>query len=169
MARAILLAALALGWVPCAARAAAASKCFDAAQTQLELNQCADEALRQAQVQQRGVYRRILRTYAGDPLFISKLRAAQRAWKAFRNAEVDALYPHRGEAGYYGSVLPMCLDQRLTALTRQRTKMLRRWLTGSQEGDACAGSIRPRGKHPPDPSRPSRGCASGEARPGEHK
>jgi hypothetical protein len=49
-------------------------------------------------------------------------------------------YPER-EAGYYGSIYPICRADYLEKLTRERTMKLREWLKGVEEGDACGGSI----------------------------
>lgn len=65
----------------------------------------------------------------------------QRAWLSFRDAQIDLLYPHRQEANYYGTVLPMCINIELTRITLVQIKNLNRWLHPSEEGDACAGSI----------------------------
>jgi uncharacterized protein YecT (DUF1311 family) len=67
--------------------------------------------------------------------------AAQRAWLAYRDAELKAGFPHRSSR-IYGSVYPMCASLVGEALTRQRIAHLRQWLTGIPEGDACAGSVR---------------------------
>ena len=111
------------------------------AQTQLEINQAAGAAHAQADKQLNEVYQRILKEYAADPVFIANLREAQRAWVKFRDAEMKAKYPDR-EAGYYGSVHPTCWASYLAELTSQRTKDLRVWLTGIEEGDACIGSVK---------------------------
>jgi hypothetical protein len=50
-------------------------------------------------------------------------------------------YPDR-EDGYYGSVQPMCWCMYVTYLTQERTKKLKVWLTGIEEGDVCSGSVK---------------------------
>ncbi len=111
------------------------------AQTQLDMDRTAGGELASADKELNGVYQEVLKQYADDPVFITKFRAAQRAWIALRDAELAATYPHT-EPGYYGSVYPMCADARLTALTRARTTDLRRWLAGTEEGDVCAGALK---------------------------
>ena len=51
------------------------------------------------------------------------------------------IYPHRDDSSYYGSLLPMCLQEQLTTLTTERTKTLNTWLQ-VEKGDVCAGSVR---------------------------
>jgi len=97
------------------------------------------------------VYREVLRSYADDPAFVKKLKAAQRAWLAFRDAELAALYPRAQEPGYYGSIYPACFATAKADLTKRRTEDLRRWLDGVAEGDVCAGSVRTSPRVTPSP------------------
>lgn len=111
------------------------------AQSQGDMDRTADGDLAAADKELNGVYTQVLEKYADDATFITKFRAAQRAWVALRDAELAATYPHQ-EPGYYGSVYPMCAATRLTELTRARTTDLRRWLEGTEEGDVCAGAMK---------------------------
>lgn len=112
------------------------------AQTQGDMNADASADLAKADAELNQVYQQVLKEYGDDPLTVTKLKAAQRAWIALRDADLAATYPHTAEPGYYGSVLPMCLAGRQAELTRQRTAELRRWLTGVTEGDVCAGALK---------------------------
>lgn len=116
--------------------------CAVLAQTQGDMGAGADADLRKADAELNQVYQQVLKEYADDPLVVTKLRAAQRAWIALRDAELDAAYPHANEPGYYGSVFPMCLAGRKAELTRQRTGELRRWIAGVPEGDVCGGALK---------------------------
>lgn len=128
--------------LPLGARAQMPGKdCFDTAMTQLDLNDCAGRQHQDADAELNRVYKAILEKYRKDPLFVEKLRAAQRAWLAYRDAEIEAKYPHAGEAHYYGSIFPMCDFLYRAQLTQERTKKLREWLDGSGEGDGCSGSV----------------------------
>jgi uncharacterized protein YecT (DUF1311 family) len=97
------------------------------------------------------VYREVLRSYADDPTFVKRLKAAQRAWLAFRDAELAALYPRAQEPGYYGSIYPACFATAKADLTKRRAEELRRWLDGVAEGDVCAGSVRTKPTRTPSP------------------
>ena len=83
-----------------------------------------------------GNYQRIAKdkAYAADKLFIKKLRNAQRAWLKFRDAETETLVP-RGKndrARLYAGA----------QLTEDRSRQLLKWITGVNEGDVYAGSIK---------------------------
>ncbi|HET6419598.1 MAG TPA: lysozyme inhibitor LprI family protein [Geobacteraceae bacterium] len=67
--------------------------CYDTAQTQYELNVCAASELKKADYELNRVYKEILKRYAGDRVFISRLKEAQRAWVSFRDAELEAIFP----------------------------------------------------------------------------
>ena len=136
----------AAAWVclllPLAARAQKPEEsCFEKANTQLESNECAAKEYREADAELNRVYKAILEKYKKDPRFIDKLRAAQRAWLAYRDAEIEAKYPHANEPHYYGSIFPMCDSLYKAQLTQERVEKLREWLDGAEEGDACSGSV----------------------------
>ncbi len=115
--------------------------CFDKAQTQADLNDCAGEQYADADAELNRVYKAILEKYKADALFVEKLRAAQRAWLTFRDAEIEAKYPHAKDPHVYGSSLGMCDPLYRAQLTQERIKKLREWLDGSEEGDICSGSV----------------------------
>jgi len=115
--------------------------CFDKAVTQADLNDCAGEQLAAADAELNRVYKAILEKYKEDALFVEKLRAAQRAWLTFRDAEIEAKYPHTKEPGFYGSSIRMCDPLYRVQLIQERIKKLREWLDGSEEGDVCSGSV----------------------------
>jgi uncharacterized protein YecT (DUF1311 family) len=85
------------------------------------------------------VYKQILKDYAAQPLFIKNLKVAQRLWIQLRDAELRAKFP---KPGSYGSAQPMCEEDYLAQLTRERSKFLRVWLNGIPEGDVCTGSVK---------------------------
>jgi uncharacterized protein YecT (DUF1311 family) len=109
------------------------------AQSQLALNMKAGNDYEKADKELNVVYRRILKEYAAQPVFIKKLKVAQRLWVQLRDAEVAARYPEREN---YGSGVAMCESTYLEMLTRERIKFLRVWLTGIAEGDVCSGSVK---------------------------
>lgn len=97
-------------------------------------------AYKKADAELNKVYQQILQKRAKETAFINALKATQRAWIAFRDAELKAVYPDPDPAAY-GSAKPMCDCSVLEGLTQQRTQELRkRWIEGTQEGDVCAGS-----------------------------
>jgi uncharacterized protein YecT (DUF1311 family) len=110
-------------------------------QTQSDMNSAQGQTLQQADKALNTVYQKVLKQYSTDPEFIKNLKIAQRIWVQFRDAEVKMKYPDR-PVGEYGSAQPMCEATYRTELTQQRTKTLTRWLTGVEEGDVCAGSVK---------------------------
>ncbi|MCE7069062.1 DUF1311 domain-containing protein [Dyadobacter sp. CY327] len=107
----------------------------------ISFGQVNENAYEKAEKEINSVYQKILQEYATDKEFIKNLRASQRLWIQFRDAEVKAKYPDR-EPRYYGSVHSMCLAILKTELTNERIKTLRVWLVGIEEGDVCASSVK---------------------------
>ncbi len=88
------------------------------------------------------VWRAVTKAYKDKPIFIKKLKIAQRAWLKFRDAHLESLYPAEDKQFAYGTVYSQCAALVLAALTEQRTDQLRVWLQGTEEGDVCAGSVK---------------------------
>ena len=126
------------------------------AQSQGDMNSAACGKYRRADDELNRVYQQILREYAEDADFVSKLKEAQRAWLAYRDAHVESVFPGEDKRAVYGSVFPMCHCGEVEGLTRERTRVLRRWLAGLPEGDVCAGTIRVSAPKPRPRSRPRR-------------
>lgn len=109
------------------------------AQTQQELNDGACAEYRKVDAQLNETYQAILRKKGDDAVFLAALKKAQRAWIAFRDAELEAVYPEEDKRVHYGSVYTMCSCSLATELTQQRVEQLTTWLT-AEEGDVCSGS-----------------------------
>lgn len=114
------------------------------AQSQAELNAEACAQYKVADDELNKIYAQILSEYKTDAAFVASLRAAQRAWVAYRDAHLEAMYPGVNKQQQYGSAYPMCRCYALAEATRERTETLRRWVSGIEEGDVCGGSIRTR-------------------------
>jgi uncharacterized protein YecT (DUF1311 family) len=108
--------------------------CWKTAMAQSEMNRCADLDARQADADLNRVYRELLSKLKSDDNATRKLRAAQRAWLAFRDAHLQELYPAKDKQAEYGSMFPMCYAQVATAMTKERTVQLRRIL---DDKDPC--------------------------------
>jgi uncharacterized protein YecT (DUF1311 family) len=127
--------------------------CDKTAQTQADLPACGSTDYKSADDELNRTYQQLLKKAAGDPIAVQKIRAAQRAWVAFRDAQIAALYPAQDKQKEYGTVFPMCANLALADLTRQRTKMLKQMLN-PVEGDVCEGGLSyPEPKHTPSPIR----------------
>jgi uncharacterized protein YecT (DUF1311 family) len=109
------------------------------AQTQSEINEEAYNNYKKADKELNAVYQKILIEYKSDIEFIKNLKTAQKIWITFRDAEMLAKFPNR-EPGY-GSIQPTCWSNYLQELTEERTKRLKIWLTGIEEGSMCSGSV----------------------------
>ena len=114
---------------------------FSFSQTQLEMNEIEHKIFLNADKELNQVYQTVLKEYKSDTVFIKSLRTSQKVWVQFRDAEMKMMYPDR-EPGYYGSIHPMCWSIYKTELTTERTKKLKIWLTGQEEGDSCSPSIK---------------------------
>lgn len=110
--------------------------------TQTDMNNQAYQEWKKADDELNKVYSQILKKYKDDKVFIAKFKKAELAWIKFKDAEIEAIYPEEDKMHNYGSVYPMCVNGIATEMTQQRTKELKLWLKGIEEGDVCAGSRR---------------------------
>jgi uncharacterized protein YecT (DUF1311 family) len=101
--------------------------------TQGAMNDCAVKELHKAELK----LERLL-----NQLEIRKDSPEQKAWEAYRDAQLAAIYPQE-DISSYGSVYPMCLAILKKTLTEGRIRDLKA-LTTSGEGDACSGYRAPR-------------------------
>lgn len=125
------------------------------AQTQGDLDEQACSQFHRADVAMNETYSNVLKEYAKDEQFISKLKTAQKSWLAFRDAHMEALYPRTNRQAEYGTVYPMCHCIQLQGLTEERTKQLKVWLVGIMEGDVCTGSVKVAGSGDSSATPPS--------------
>ena len=111
------------------------------AMTQGELNDCFCNQYKKADAELNRIYQELLSANTNNQPFVDKLKTAQRAWIAFRDAQLEAIYLETGNPRVkYGSVYPMCYCQAQQYLTEERTRQLRRMLR-SPEGDVCGWDI----------------------------
>jgi uncharacterized protein YecT (DUF1311 family) len=94
---------------------------------QQELNACAADDFNKADKELNATWQALLRKEADDKVFVAKLRTAQKAWLAFRDAELDAHFACDSEDTRmcWGSMEGMSFMMRKKDLTQQRTKMLK--------------------------------------------
>ncbi len=96
--------------------------------TQGQMNECALKDLKKAELRME----RLLKQ-----LGIAPDSPEQKAWAAYADAQLAALYPP-ADVSSYGSVYPMCLAILKKTLTEGRIRDLKA-LTTSGEGDVCYG------------------------------
>lgn len=95
---------------------------------QIEMNACAADDFAAADAELNAVWRDLTRGLADQPVALARLRAAQRAWIAFRDAEAAARVPvGDGEDPrvVHGSMYGLLYHGVLAELTRERTSQLR--------------------------------------------
>jgi len=103
------------------------------AQTQADLNDDACGAYREADKKLDAIYQQLLEQHKDDADFTTRLRKAQRAWLAFRDAELEAIYPADNKREEYGSIYPMCSCLEQAALVNHHIEQLSGWLTAEGE------------------------------------
>ena len=96
--------------------------------SQVDMNECAGKQLHDSESK----LERLLKH-----LGVTKDSSEQKAWEAYRDAQLAAIYPQEGMSSY-GSVYPMCFAILKRKLTEGRIRDLKALIT-SGEGDVCYG------------------------------
>jgi uncharacterized protein YecT (DUF1311 family) len=97
--------------------------------TQMDLNQCAAKELQKAESRLAALLKE---------LGIDRNTPEQKAWEAYRDAQLKAIYPATdNDTAEYGSAYPMCLATLKKRLTEGRIRDLKALTTS--EGDVCHG------------------------------
>jgi uncharacterized protein YecT (DUF1311 family) len=99
--------------------------CNKKAVTQLEMNICANDEAKRVDDELNRVYKLLLSKVADDAVATDKIKAAQRAWIAYRDAYIDAMYPAEDKRVEYGLIFPMEEALLRAKLTRRQTDALR--------------------------------------------
>ena len=102
---------------------------------QLELNACALDDFTKADDELNRTYQALIKSEADEKLFINKLRLAQKAWLAFRDADLEARFACAEEDPRFcwGSMYPMLFLLRKAELTRERTRHLQQLLVDGRD------------------------------------
>jgi len=96
----------------------------------------ADHSLRTAEQQMATVFNQLRTRASANPAALALLDKAQLAWAAYRDAQLDVMWPSPDKQANYGTVFPMCFSQARAELTNRRTAELKLMLT-RDEGDVC--------------------------------
>lgn len=104
------------------------SRCTKKANTQLAMHACANEEALRSDGELNDLYQRALAAAANHPAVVEKLRVAERAWIAYRDAYIEAMFPAKDKQAAYGSILPMQVDLLRAKLKRQQTEALKELL-----------------------------------------
>jgi uncharacterized protein YecT (DUF1311 family) len=107
--------------------------------TQLEMTACAVDDLKTADDELNRTYKALLEKEKDNKAFVEKIRVAQKAWIAFRDAELEAIYAcaDPNPRVCWGSMFPMCRSDRQAKMTRERTKRLKELLESGLPADDC--------------------------------
>jgi uncharacterized protein YecT (DUF1311 family) len=99
--------------------------CNDKAKAQAEMTACANEEAARADAELNGVYGKLLSKAASHPEALEKIKGAEKAWIAYRDAYIDAMYPAKNKLAEYGSSYPMEVDLLRAKLTEKQIAALR--------------------------------------------
>jgi len=103
------------------------------AQTQSEMNIQASNSYKKVDNELGLVYQQILKKYSKNTKFINYLRASERLWIQFRDAEVKMMFPADDTRMAYGSMYPLLYYGLLEDLTKSRLKELTLWVNPKQQ------------------------------------
>ena len=125
----VAIGALVVGGTMAGPAGAVPPKCNDQS-TQADLDVCADQEFKAADIALNRAYSEIQKRLADDAGGKKRLTVAQKAWIGFRDAECDFQTFNSRD----GSIYPMIVSECLTAMTGKRTEALKVYLN-CEEGD----------------------------------
>ena len=102
--------------------------CLDKATTQMAMNTCASEDAARVDARLNEVYRKLLAAAAKQPEALEKIKGAERAWVAYRDAYVEAMYPAKDKQAEYGSIYLMNVNLLRAKLTERQITEVRELL-----------------------------------------
>ena len=130
--------------IACAQKARVPEKLCGDYGTQSEMNDCAAREAQKADEALNSTYKKLLKRLRDDKTATARVVAAEKAWVAFRDAELAADWPVADEENpnlLYGSVHPFCYYNERAALTLERSKTLSDRMRHEEEGDVCSTAI----------------------------
>ena len=97
---------------------------------QMEMNQCAADGYAAADKKLNATWKKLMAQFKDDKTATAKLKAAQKAWIAFRDAEIAAQFAcDEGDVRVcWGSMYPMLVNGELQAMTETRTERLQKYI-----------------------------------------
>jgi uncharacterized protein YecT (DUF1311 family) len=99
--------------------------CNEKAKTQAEMTACASQEAARADALLNNEYRKLLSKAAGQLEAVAKIKAAEKAWIAYRDAYMDAMYPAKNKQAEYGSIYPMEANLLYAKLTQRQITALK--------------------------------------------
>jgi uncharacterized protein YecT (DUF1311 family) len=98
--------------------------CSERAMSQVAMNECANQEAKRADAELNSIYAELLSKAASEPEAVAKIETAERAWIAYRDAYIVAMYPAKDKQAKYGSIYPMEVDLLYAELERKQTAAL---------------------------------------------
>jgi uncharacterized protein YecT (DUF1311 family) len=97
---------------------------------QMEMNQCAADDYAAADKKLNATWKKLMAQFKDDKTATAKLKAAQKAWIVFRDAEIAAQFAcDEGDVRVcWGSMYPMLVNGELQAMTETRTERLQKYI-----------------------------------------
>jgi len=128
---------------------AAYRACNEKAKTQTEMNTCASDEAARVDAELNQVYGKLLSQAASEQDAIVKIKAAERAWIAYRDAYMDAMYPAKDKQAEYGSVYPAEANLVRAKLTQRQVtalkELLRQYSDEEQSGASAPERVKKSG------------------------
>jgi uncharacterized protein YecT (DUF1311 family) len=100
-------------------------KCITKADTQSSMNRCASEEGSRVEAALNQLLKELLAAARNDKNAVAKINAAERAWKAYRDSYMEAMFPADNKQARYGSIYPMSANLFQAKLTRQHIEDLK--------------------------------------------
>ena len=108
----------------------ALSACMQAAETQTAMTECSGAESMRVDAELDLLVQQLVTvaTESGNQPAVIKILSAERAWVAYRDAYIAAMYPADDKQTEYGSIYPMEVNLLRARLTRNHMEDLRRML-----------------------------------------
>lgn len=120
----LLLAVLLLSGPAIAQESLPYAECMRTAATQSAIDLCADQEARRSVKTLNQTYRKLLSEVENQPGATAKVAAMERAWVAYRDRYMAAMYPAKDKQAEYGSMYSMEADLLLAELTKAHINAL---------------------------------------------
>ena len=103
-------------------------RCLDKANTQLAMNSCANEEVLRVDAELKGLEQKLALAARTEPGASDKIEAVAKAWIAYRDAYLEAMYPAKDKQAAYGSIFRMEIGLLRAKLARRQIQALRELL-----------------------------------------
>lgn len=112
---------------------------------QANYDQSLDKELKQSEQKLNTIYRDLLKEYVKNIPFTKNLKISQKAWLAYREADLLMKYPEADTdkaQELWGTIYPFCKNLFYIDYNNKRVKYLSKWLKSSKRKDGdCTGSV----------------------------